>query len=462
MCTLTLTFTLALVPSAPAGATSRQEVPAQDSTTVDPSATTTTSTSTTTTTTVPLRPVLPVPILTPIVAIGPDEVSVDGRTPKGVVVGTSDALADVALGGERYDEALAAQHAIAAELAAATDRIVSNQNRLVDLAAGQQALDESTRRAVARVAKLSRIRDDLAADAKAIGVHRYVSDVGDGVYPDPNATSEEIVARAHSAFLSDAAVRVSQRNLHTAQKALDTAIERAAHFAGVVRDVERESRRATSGLADAIKDRDRASRALPAARREVGRARANALVAGSDLPLVALDAYWRAAEVLARERPSCRIEWWALAGVGRSESNHARFGGGEADQTGRLSVAVAGLPLDGTRGTRLIVDSDRGALDGDPFVDRAVGAMQFIPGTWRRWARDGSGDGIADPQNIYDGALTAAVYLCNSGPGLDTDDAMRRAFFSYNRSDSYVSLVLSRARTYQQLPVPVPGWVAAR
>ena len=84
--------------------------------------------------------------------------------------------------------------------------------------------------------------------------------------------------------------------------------------------------------------------------------------------------------------------------------------------------------------------------------------MQFIPTTWVKFARDGNRDLTIDPQNMYDAALTAGVYLCRQGPGLDTDEGLRRAFRSYNNDGSYVELVLSRAHTYDEFTVPsVPG-----
>ena len=47
----------------------------------------------------------------------------------------------------------------------------------------------------------------------------------------------------------------------------------------------------------------------------------------------------------------------------------------------------------------------------------AVGWMQFLPSTWRRWGVDASGDGIADPYDPQDAIFSAARYL----------DAARRA-----------------------------------
>lgn len=421
----------------------------------DPGATTVPGPTSSTTTTVPLRPVLPVPILTPPLDLSVDVELTDGRDAEGLVRGPSDALAEVPLesDGSAYEAALEARAAIESELAGATDRITAAQERLATLAAGQESLDAAVRRSVLRVAKLTRIRDRAAAELRALGVRRYVDDPTERQLAGPLTDPRTVVEDAHESFLAVEAVGRGRRGLDAAQRALDEALERSARTGQQVRDVEAETRTTQAALKVAIRDRDRAAAALPPARREVRRARAATVVAGSDLPLVALDAYWRAAARMAEERPSCRIEWWLLAAVGRSESNHGRIFGGAPDPSGRVTVPIAGLPLDGTRGTRFIGDTDGGRFDGDPFVDRAVGTMQFIPGTWRRWQRDGSGDGINDPQNIYDGALTAAVYLCNSGP-LDVDEGLRRAVFAYNRSNAYVDLVLARGRTYAALAVP--------
>lgn len=40
------------------------------------------------------------------------------------------------------------------------------------------------------------------------------------------------------------------------------------------------------------------------------------------------------------------------------------------------------MQLDGTSGNLHIPDTDKGKLDGDPLMDRAMGPMQFIPETW--------------------------------------------------------------------------------
>lgn len=176
----------------------------------------------------------------------------------------------------------------------------------------------------------------------------------------------------------------------------------------------------------------------------VAEARVLAPVEGVDFPLVALDAYFRAADTLAEEQPGCGVRWWALAGISKVEGRHGTFGGAVLDATGQVSRDIIGIPLPA------IGETDGGLLDGDPTVDHAVGPMQFIPSTWVAYGRDGNGDGEADPQNLYDATLSAADYLCASSYGLGGDAGLRRAYFSYNHSEAYVSQVLGHARAYQQ------------
>ena len=92
---------------------------------------------------------------------------------------------------------------------------------------------------------------------------------------------------------------------------------------------------------------------------------------------------------------------------------------------GDVAPPIRGRALDGTGGTQTIHDTDGGALDGDATWDRAMGPLQFIPTTWAELGRDGDGDGRADPDNLYDAALTAVAHLCLRGsacpaPGVGT------------------------------------------
>jgi membrane-bound lytic murein transglycosylase B len=72
----------------------------------------------------------------------------------------------------------------------------------------------------------------------------------------------------------------------------------------------------------------------------------------------------------------------------------------------------------------------------------ATGPMQFMPATFRRYAADGNGDGIANIDNLDDAVLTAGRYLAANGAATGNYST---ALYAYNHSDSYVSHVLALA-----------------
>ncbi|MGQ0777179.1 MAG: lytic transglycosylase domain-containing protein [Pseudonocardiales bacterium] len=164
------------------------------------------------------------------------------------------------------------------------------------------------------------------------------------------------------------------------------------------------------------------------------------------IPGIVLDAYRVAATRLTITNPNCHLRWSLLAGIGRIESGHAR--NGRVDTAGTTLTPILGPPLSGGAGTALILDTDRGTLDGDTTYDRAVGPMQFIPTTWSAYGVDGNGDRQISPHNVYDAATAAGRYLCSGGLDL-TDPAQRySAVYRYNHSDSYVRTVLAWANAY--------------
>ncbi|MEV0299335.1 lytic murein transglycosylase [Nocardia sp. NPDC050710] len=163
---------------------------------------------------------------------------------------------------------------------------------------------------------------------------------------------------------------------------------------------------------------------------------------------VALEAYGYAAAVMGRSKPGCGIGWTTIAGIASVESKHGTHGRSDLDADGTVRPPIIGIALDGAPGVALIRDTDGGKLDGDPVYDRAVGPLQFIPETWKRWGVDANGDGVADPQNIDDAALTAARYLCASGGDLTSERGWQRALLTYNQSNSYLLTVRDRAAAY--------------
>lgn len=160
-----------------------------------------------------------------------------------------------------------------------------------------------------------------------------------------------------------------------------------------------------------------------------------------DIPQVVLAAYRNAELRLAQSDPGCGLSWSLLAGIGRIESGHA--GGGRTDVAGTTVTPILGPVLDGhLPGNEVIA-----AADGS-YV-RAIGPMQFLPGTWRNYAADGNGDGTADPNNVYDATLAAGRNLCAGGLDLRDPAQELRAVLRYNNSMSYAANVLSWSVAYR-------------
>ncbi|HEX7308383.1 lytic transglycosylase domain-containing protein [Lentzea sp.] len=173
------------------------------------------------------------------------------------------------------------------------------------------------------------------------------------------------------------------------------------------------------------------------------------------IPGNVLGAYRAAAEFAARTSPRCNLPWHLLASIGRIESRHAR--GGRTDAAGTTSPAILGPVLAGGPGMAAIRDTDGGRWDGDGQWDRAVGPMQFIPGTWAYYGTDGNGDGIASPHNVFDATAAAARYLCSGGLDMSRPNDARAAVFRYNHSDSYVRTVIAWSEAYATGAREVPA-----
>lgn len=172
-----------------------------------------------------------------------------------------------------------------------------------------------------------------------------------------------------------------------------------------------------------------------------------AVAADSGIPERALAAYAGAALAKYAERPDCDLGWNTLAGIGWVESRHGSYGGASIADDGTVSPPIIGIALDGST-TALIADTDGGEFDGDAEFDRALGPMQFIPGSWANWYIDGSGDGVADPHNIDDAALAAANYLCRAVPTLGDEESWRAGIASYNGTNSYLDAVATASSQY--------------
>ena len=174
-------------------------------------------------------------------------------------------------------------------------------------------------------------------------------------------------------------------------------------------------------------------------------------VGGMRIPAMALSAYRKAEQMMATADPGCGVSWNLLAGIGRIESSHAN--GGATDARGTAVRPIYGPALDGTLpGNEIIVQSNVG---GRAIYARALGPMQFLPGTWSRYAADGDGDGRADPQNVFDASLSAARYLCSGGLNLRNQAQVLTAILRYNNSMAYAQNVLGWAAAYATGVAPV-------
>ncbi|MFD3534817.1 lytic transglycosylase [Streptomyces sp. NPDC058664] len=175
--------------------------------------------------------------------------------------------------------------------------------------------------------------------------------------------------------------------------------------------------------------------------------------AEAGIPASVLAAYKRAEQSIRSTDPGCNLPWQLLAGIGKVESGQAR--GGRVDANGTTFSPILGPALNGV-GFANISDTDRGAYDGDSVHDRAVGPMQFIPSTWATWGQDANSDGKKDPNNIYDAAQAAGLYLCAHDRNLALKADLDRAVLSYNQSREYLNTVLSWFEYYQRGTHQVP------
>ncbi len=320
-----------------------------------------------------------------------------------------------------------------------------------DAAANSAESTATTALMARRQLQLTKVDGQLAAQRAAlrsIATEWFVAGTADRRSLDPSLAPKELQELRRQAVLGDAAATsvsaaVGFQSLQRGDVVRD--IDQLQHQDQQLRVQMGELQERTDRLTESVA----ASTAeVAAAQTAVTSARLNATVDGVDMSTVALDAYWRAQQSLARTLPACRASWWMLAGIGRTESRHGTYLGSDIAADGRVEPPILGPPLDGTNGFATVADSDAGLLDGDAGFDRAVGPMQFLPSTWRTVGRDGNGDGRSDPDNIYDAALGAGVYLCRSGD-LSSEDVLRRAYLTYNRSQTYVDAVIGYAHAYR-------------
>lgn len=308
------------------------------------------------------------------------------------------------------------------------------------LAARAAGLDEASRHLLA---ELTVARDEV----RALAVEGYVAGGGATALElllDGDAGNDlvhrTLLVRASATSRATATGRL-ERLTRTAGTALAALAERLGEVRATLGRVQADARAAHAALADAEAE-------LPAAQAGYDKARPKAYAPGTDIPHIVLDAYRNGADLAAAEAPSCGVEWWMLAGIGAAETVHAHHARNMAANGD--AEPMYGPRLDGTTWA-LVVDTDAGTLDADDEYDRAVGPMQFLPGSWRGVRRDGNGDRVRNPANVFDAAAAAAAYLCRAAAGESLTDpaVLRRALYSYNHSDRYVDGVVATGLRYR-------------
>jgi len=320
---------------------------------------------------------------------------------------------------------------------------------LISLAHQDTTLTAHVDRAQRQVDALSRRAHHLRDELENLAVASYVSGSDLSAYQ----SVLQLDAAKHNQLRSQAVmVDTVNTDMSADLRRTEAALRAARHDLTVTTRSRGDVRNQISDVqkvqAQAGAQEQQASARVFAATGQVEKWRRLAMVKGTDIPLVVLDSYTKAAQIAGLMNPDCGITWWALAGIGKTESHHASSGGAEPRADGSLTKPILGIPLDGS--------NDTAAIDEGGVADRAQGPMQFITSTWMKWALDGNGDGVADVQNTYDAAAAAAAYLCAGGP-MRTDDDLRRGYFSYNHSPAYVEAVLTRAHDYeQQIAIPPP------
>jgi hypothetical protein len=314
---------------------------------------------------------------------------------------TSIELAAIPVGGATFERAEAAYREIDGRHAAAQtarhelDHTTSVlQSRLRELEVAQASAD-------ARVAALTTRLKAVEGAIQELAVESFVTGDEDARLNEAIASEVPAINEAEKRDVLGGLsmdVLLSERAAYKAR--IDEAQTRSDEAATDLAKAREALDALTGDRGPALDDELATAAEVADERVEYEEARVLAVVEGVEFPLVALDAYYRAAATVAEERPGCRVEWWGLAGISRVEGRHGTYGGASLLPNGDTSKKIIGIQLNGTNKTRVVADSDGGRLDGDASYDRAVGPMQFIPQTWKRFGADGNDDG-GDP--LWDG-----------------------------------------------------------
>ena len=386
--------------------------------------------------------------------VSPEQVDPVGEPAPGE--GLTAAVSAVPATSQELDAAEAERDRLLARQEAANEELSATTAELSSVERDRVSVGSLVGRRDAQILKAETIGTQLRKDLRAVAIEWFITGFDVTKALDPTLSAEERDQLERGRVLSETA-------------AADTISDEryaSSRLASLLADRERLDRRRGELERRSAELSDRSGRLgselvtltekLTTDEGRIAEARMTATIDGTDLSTGALDAYWRASQSLASSDAGCGVTWWALAGIGRTESRHGTYRGASVSRAGVVTPPIYGPELDGSNTFAVVPDSDGGRLDGTNATDRAVGPMQFLPSTWEAVGRDGSGDQVEDPQNLYDAALSAGVYLCRSGPNLRDEARLRSAYFTYNRSQEYVEVVMGYSRGYEAA-VDLPG-----
>ncbi|MFD9686785.1 NlpC/P60 family protein [Kitasatospora sp. NPDC059088] len=182
------------------------------------------------------------------------------------------------------------------------------------------------------------------------------------------------------------------------------------------------------------------------------------------IPQRMMDAYNRAVTAMSTLSPNCRgLDWALLAAIAQVESTQAQ--GHQIAGDGLITPPIIGPILNGSGAggnTTPVLDTDGGKWDGNTVYDAAVGPMQFLPSTFTGMSAKVRPEGGANPNNIDDAAMAAALYLCGNGRDLNDQSQLFAAIYQYNASTAYVNEVLDWRRQFSALGSSGPNVPASQ
>ena len=364
---------------------------------------------------------------------------------------TSIELSQVPVGSDDFEVAVAAYRDVAGQHSSAQTARHELDQTSSGIVGRTRELEAIRASSQARIAGLATRLDAVERAIQELAVETFVAGGDDDRVNEAIASEEPATNEAERRdVLAGISMDVLLAERAAYQARIDDAAERAEQAVSDLAKARETLEAVVTDRPSAVDDEVGTAAVVAEERVDYEEARVLAQVEGVEFPLVALDAYYRAATTVADARPTCGVEWWGLAGISRVEGRHGTYGGTSLMQNGDTDKRIIGIQLNGTNSTAVVGDTDDGTIDGDASYDRAVGPMQFIPQTWRRFAADGNEDGTTSPFNLYDATLAAATYLCTASSGLDADAGLRSAYFSYNHSLLYVDSVLGYARRYER------------